>query len=248
MEITHLIFPAIGVGIGLLMLGVSFISYIGFTRKDKGMLTMPLLGLNIGLFAIPFVYILWGEEAVKYLMLMDLGNAFVIFVVCYITGTVYSGESDEINLKIILRKSLHSIPLITYIITFLLIVTGTYFPKPIVDIAQIVSVANTPLAMVTLGVFLSFSFDKNQISKILRFWMTKYSVGIFVSTLIFILMPFDDIANKAMVIAFILPSSFSTIAYSVELNYDSRFVGALINSTIVISICLMWIVSLLFSL
>ncbi len=245
MESNHLIFPAIGVSIGFIMLGVSLVSYRKYSRKDKGMLTMPLLGLNIGLFAIPIVHMLWGEEAVKYLMLMDLGNAFVIFIVCYITGAVYSGESDEINLRTIIKKALHSIPLLTYIITFLLILTGTYFPKPVVDIAQIVSVANTPLAMVTLGIFLSFRFDKSQIIKMLKFWITKYSVGIFISIIIFVLMPFDDIANKAMVIAFILPSSFSTIAYSVELNYDSRFVGTLINSTIVISIFLIWIISLL---
>ena len=244
MENGHVIFPVLGVLIGFVMLGISFLSYRKFSRRDKGMLTMPLLGLNIGLFAIPFVDILWGGEAVKYLMLMDLGNAFVIFVVCYITGAVYAGESDEVNPLDVFKKALHSIPLLVYLLTFILIVTRNYFPKPIVEIADIVSSANTPLAMITLGVFLSFKFDKSQILKMLRFWFTKYIIGILISAAILIFTPFDDVANNVMVLAFILPSSFSSIAYAVELNYDSKFIGTIINSTIVISIGLMWILSI----
>ncbi len=243
-EKSFLIFPLLGLGIGLLMFAASFIVYRKYTKREKGMLTMPLLGLNIGLFAVPLVSAIWGEEAAKYLLMVDFGNAFIIFVLCYIVGAFYANDKDDANIRNIGKKALKSIPLIIYAITIILKISGFYYPKFVTDFALLVSKANTPVSMLALGLFLSFSFNKAQIKQMIRFWLTKYIIGFALGALVWLFFPFSHIEKEIVMLAFVLPTSFSVIAYAVEFKYDAKFVGALVNSSIIISIVIMWMFAL----
>lgn len=245
LELSYAIYPAIGFLFGLFMFAASLLIYRKYSRREKGMLTMPLLGLNIGLFAVPLIQVIWGDAALKYLLLIDCGNAFIVFGLCYFAAAIYAGDKEDAGLKHITKAALKSVPFIVYILTLLLKAFGIYYPKFIVDMASIVSKANTPVAMIVLGVFLSFTFNKSQVGKMLRFWMTKYILGIAVGLLFYFFAPMDDLGKAVILITLILPSSFATIAYAVEFKYDTRFVGALVNSTIIISIITMWVIALL---
>jgi len=243
-EKSYIVFPLLGVIIGIIMFGASLLVYKRYTNKVKGILTMPLLGINIGLFAVPLVQVIWGEEATKYLLMMDFGNAFVIFILCYMVGAVYAQDKKDVNIKNIGSKALRSIPLLIYILTIALKILGIYYPKFIIDFALIVSKANTPVSMITLGLFLSFSFNMFQLKQLMRFWMTKYGIGLALGLAVYFFAPLENIQKLVILLAFILPSSFSVIAYSVELKYDTKFVGVLVNSSIIISIIFMWVIAL----
>lgn len=162
LEKSNAFFPLLGAGIGIVMFGASFIVYRKYSSREKGLLTMPLLGLNIGLFAVPLVQAIWGEAVTKYLLMLDFGNAFVIFVLCYIVGAVYAQDKKDINIKNIGKKALKSVPLILYIVTILLKLFGVYYPKFVIDFAALLSKANTPVSMLALGMFLSFTFNRVQ--------------------------------------------------------------------------------------
>lgn len=244
-EFNYLIFPATGVFLGMLMLAVSFFVFRNHPRKERGMLTMPLLGINLGIFAVPLVHVIWGDIAVKYLLLMDFGNAFIIFVVCYFVGAMYANENSEPDIKYISRKIVRSVPLIIYFITIILKFTGLYYPAFITDIAELGAKANTPVSMFTLGLFLSFSFDKSQTKNLIKFWLTKYIVGIILAVAAFLFLPIGNAEKAVIMMAFILPASFSVIPYSVEFGYDNKFVAALVNSSILISIVFMWFLALI---
>lgn len=244
LEASYVLFPALGILIGAVMLGASFIVYRKYDRRDKGILTMPLLGLNIGLFAVPLVSVIWGDAAIKYLLLIDVGNAFIIFALCYIIGAYYANDKEDMRFKHIAAKALRSIPLLVYILTMVLKLTGVYYPKFVVDIAQIVAKANTGISMLTLGVFLSFAFNRSQIVQLIKFWATKYILGFALGLLVYFFAPISEIEKVVVLMAFILPSSFAVIAYAVEFKYDTKFAGALVNSSIVLSIIFMWVIAL----
>ncbi|MHB1453322.1 MAG: AEC family transporter [Saccharofermentanales bacterium] len=245
LELSYAIYPAIGFLFGFFMFGASLLIYRKYSRRDSGMLTMPLLGLNIGLFAVPLVQVIWGEAALKYLLLIDCGNAFIVFGLCYFVAALYAGDKEDAGLKQIAKQAFRSVPFIIYILTLLLKSVGIYYPKFVVDIASLVSKANTPVAMIVLGVFLTFTFNKSQISKMLKFWATKYFIGIAIGLLFYFFAPVDELGKAVVLITLILPSSFATIAYAVEFKYDTRFVGALVNASIIISIIAMWVIALL---
>jgi hypothetical protein len=236
LETSYIMFPALGILIGAVMLGASFIVYRKLDKRDKGILTMPL--------AVPLVQVIWGDAAIKYLLLIDVGNALIIFALCYIVGAYYANDKEDMRFKHIAAKTLRSIPLLAYVLTMALKLSGIYYPKFIVDIAQIVAKANTAISMLTLGVFLSFAFNRSQIIQLLKFWATKYILGFALGLLVYFFAPISQIEKVVVLMAFILPSSFAVIAYAVEFKYDTKFAGALVNSSIVLSIVFMWVIAL----
>jgi len=235
-----LLVPIMSFVYGLIMAIVAIVAFKGESRRDKGMLTMLVPSFNVGLFAYPLVESIWGREGLKYFGMFDMGNSFIVFAVCYIMASIYSSSKGEINYKNIFSKTLHSIPFLTYIITLTINLFGLSIPKPIIEITGILSKANMPLALLALGLYLSFSFNKSYLKNMAKIIAIRYTIGLSVGMLLYTLAPLDPMFKKTMLIGFILPISFTVIPYSVEFEYDTKFVGTVNNLTIVISFLLMW--------
>ncbi len=235
-----LLVPIISLVYGLIMAIVALIVFKGESRRKKGMLTMLVPSFNIGLFAYPLVESIWGKGGLKYFGMFDMGNSFIVFAVCYIIASIYSSSEGEICYKNIFSKTLHSIPFLTYIITLTINLLGLSIPKPIIEITEILSKANMPLALLVLGLYLSFSFKKAYLKNMAKIIALRYMIGLGVGILLYNLVPIDPMFKITMLIGFILPISFTVIPYSVEFGYDTRFVGTINNFTIIISFLLMW--------
>ncbi|HEY8890663.1 MAG TPA: AEC family transporter [Clostridium sp.] len=225
---------------GLMMTIVALIVFKGESRRDKGMLSMLVPSFNVGLFAYPLVESIWGRSGLKYFGMFDMGNSFIVFAVCYIVASIYSSSKGEISYKNIFSKTLQSIPFLTYIITLTINLLGLNIPKPIIEITGVLSKANMPLALLALGLYLSFSFKKVYLKNMAKIIALRYMVGLGVGILLYNLVPLDPMFKITMLIGFILPISFTVIPYSVEFGYDTKFVGTVNNFTIVISFLLMW--------
>lgn len=237
---TLLLVPIMSFVYGLIMAAAGIMVFKGQSRRDKGMLTMMVPSFNVGLFAYPLVESIWGREGLKYFGMFDMGNSFIVFAVCYIMASIYSSSKGEINYKNIFSKTLHSIPFLTYIITLIINLLGLSIPKPIIEITGILSKANMPLALLALGLYLSFSFKKVYLKNMAKIIGLRYTIGLAVGILLYTLVPLDSMFKKTMLIGLILPISFTVIPYSVEFDYDTKFVGTVNNLTIVISFLLMW--------
>lgn len=237
---TLLLVPVMSFVYGLIMAAVGIMVFKGQARRDKGMLTMMVPSFNVGLFAYPLVESIWGREGLKYFGMFDMGNSFIVFAVCYIMASIYSSSQGEVNYKNIFSKTLHSIPFLTYIITLIINLSGLSIPKPIIEITGILSKANMPLALLALGLYLSFSFKKVYLKNMAKIIGLRYTIGLAVGILLYTLVPLDPMFKKTMLIGLILPISFTVIPYSVEFDYDTKFVGTVNNLTIVISFLLMW--------
>jgi predicted permease len=237
---TLLLIPVICLVFGLMMTVVGLIVFKGESRRQKGMLTMMVPSFNIGLFAYPLVESIWGTEGLRYFGMFDMGNAFIVFAVCYIIASIYSSNEGEICYKNILSKVLKSIPFLTYIITLSINLLGLSIPKPIIEMTGIISKANMPLALLVLGLYLSFSFKKEYLKNMAKIIALRYIIGLGVGILLYTFVPLDPMFKKTMLIGFILPISLTVIPYSVEFGYDTRFVGTVNNLTIIISFLLMW--------
>jgi hypothetical protein len=237
---TLLLIPVICLVFGLMMTVVGLIVFKGESRRQKGMLTMMVPSFNIGLFAYPLVESIWGTEGLRYFGMFDMGNAFIVFAVCYIIASIYSSNEGEICYKNILSKVLKSIPFLTYIVTLTINLLGLSIPKPIIEMTGIISKANMPLALLVLGLYLSFSFKKEYLKNMAKIIALRYIIGLGVGILLYTFVPLDPMFKKTMLIGFILPISLTVIPYSVEFGYDTRFVGTVNNLTIIISFLLMW--------
>ncbi|MEM5009598.1 AEC family transporter [Niallia taxi] len=211
-------------------------------RRNKGMLGMLIPGFNIGLFAYPLVQGIWGEVGIKYFGMFDIGNAIITFGVSYLIGSYYAKEDVVLNFKHVAGKMGRSIPLMTYVIIFIINLTGLSLPGKVIDITSVISKANMPLSLLLLGIYLNFSFQKSYWKGIGRVLGIRYGVGLFFGLLGFFLLPVDDMFRYTVLIALILPMATSVLPYSVEFKYNQRFVGTAANLSILISFVLLWVI------
>lgn len=242
-ETSLLLVPLISAVYGLVMAAVALVAFRKEKNKDKGMMSMLLPGFNIGLFAYPLVESIWGQQGLKYFGMFDMGNSVIVFGVCYIIASIYNHtDGAGVDYRMILKRAVSSIPFMTYIVTLALNLSGLSYPGIILDITKTLSRANLPLSLLLLGIYLSFSFEQEYWVRMVKVLALRYGIGITVGLVLYWTLPFEPIFRYTMLLGFTLPISMSVIPYSVQFDYDKRFVGTVNNITIVASFLLMWAV------
>lgn len=251
-EINLILLPLVNIAYGL------FIAFIGFTvfrkypRNTKGILLMSIIGFNVAHFSFPLIEGIWGETGLQLIALVDAGNAFTIFVVCYLMGKIHSidDEKEKVDFKHVLLNLLKSIPLLTYIIALILNLSGIIMPFFFTELIEIISLANSPLALLLLGIFLNFKFQKEHWLMIGKSLLIRYSFGLTCGLSLYFLLPsmiFNDLFRIIMMISLILPVGLAVIPFSVEMDYDKKLITMIANLSIIISFGLMWILVLGFN-
>ena len=227
-----------------------------FIRKnpdsdDKGLMLMTTIGFNIGNFAFPLIEGVWGKEGLQYIAMFDVGNVFTIFLLIYIFGAIYSPklkDSDEsekrVDGKELLGKISKSAPLLAYIFGLLFNMVGVTFPLFVQDTISIIARANMLLVLLTLGVFLDFSFEKSKWGKILKILLIRYGFGLSIGFLLYYTLPFDQLTRTIALIGLVLPVAMGSLVFSVEFEYDEKIFATLNNLTILTSFILVWILLL----
>ncbi len=231
------------------ILVLAFTLFRNYPKEIKGLIFMAVIGFNVGHFAYPLIEGIWNEEGLKYIAMFDIGNAMVIFVICYILGLIYSPNNefqDKKELaKNILFKLLKSAPLMSYIIAIILNFLNIGFPIFVLDLLDVLSRANMALTLLLLGIFLNFKYEKSQWKNAFIVLIIRYSFGLVIGLMLFFLLPFDQLYRGILAIALILPIGLAVIPFTVEFGYNERFAGMVANLTIIISFVLLWVVIIL---
>lgn len=203
---------------------------------------MCSVGFNVGLFAYPIISELFGASGLSAMAMFDFGNAFVVFGLCYFLGFMYSGNrsSQKLTIKEIFNLFSTSIPFMSYIIAIILNLTGFRFSGFPSDVLEILAQANTGMALVVLGLTLDFRFESSSWKLISRVLLLRYTTGLVVGLLLYLLLPFSHLYRTVVFLCLILPVAIAVIPYSVEFEYDTRIAGTIANLTMIISFALMW--------
>ncbi|MFX0070890.1 MAG: AEC family transporter, partial [Candidatus Hermodarchaeota archaeon] len=224
-----IILPLINIAYGFFMAGVGLIVFRKRERKDKGLILMTLIGFNVAHFSFPLIEGIWGEEGLQHIALIDAGNAFTIFVLCYLIGSIFSfnnnSEGQSINLKEIGKKLLTSAPLLSYILALTINFSGVTIPLFCMDLLDILSRANTALSLLLLGIYLNFRFEKSEWSTIIKVLAIRYTFGLLIGLILFFYLPFDQFSHLFRIIvavSLILPVGLAVIPFSVEFEYDQK--------------------------
>lgn len=70
----------------------------------------------------------------------------------------------------------------------------------------------------------------------------RYVTGAVIGTLLYLILPFAPLFKTTILIGMILPIGMAVIPYSIQFDYDRRFVGTTTNLTVIISFVLMWLI------
>ena len=211
-------------------------------REDEGMLRICLLGVNVGLFAYPFVESIWGTKGMQYMAMFDIGNALMIFVLSYIVALQHAPNKKTVEVKYLIKKLFRFIPFISYIIALSLNAMHISLPSLLMKGATTLSKANGPLALLILGIYLEFSLEKSLVKKILKVIVIKYAVGFIVGIILFYILPFDNITKGTLLLGLLLPAPTAVLPYAVENKLNDRIGGGFLNISNVISFIFMWLI------
>ncbi|GAB2562685.1 AEC family transporter [Gracilibacillus alcaliphilus] len=211
------------------------------SRDVKGTFGMMVPGLNIGLFAYPLVEGMFGFEGLKYFGMFDVGNAFIVFGLTYIIAGYYAGGSGTLEARSILLKLSKSVPLLTYFFVSIINISGFSLPAKVIDISSVISVANMPLSLLLLGLYLNFSFAKGYGKLIFSFLATKYGLGLMTGIACYLWLPVEEMFKFTLLIGFILPTPASVLPYAIMFGYNQRLVGTASNLTMIVSFVLIWL-------
>ncbi|MHA1724337.1 MAG: AEC family transporter [Promethearchaeota archaeon] len=247
-----ILLPLINILYGLAMALIALLVFKNYPKKLKGLLVMTMIGFNVAHFSFPLIDGIYGQKGMQYIALIDAGNAFTIFVVCYIFGSLFSHDSDSNEAKIDVKKLFlqlgKSTPLMTYIAALILNFSNAQLPMFILDLIDILYSANTPLSLLLLGIYLNFKFKKSEWINILKIISLRYTIGLLLGMLLFFTLPstqFLHLTRLILTISLILPVGLAVILFSVEFEYDQELTTMITNLTIIISYALIWILILL---
>lgn len=253
-ESSLILLPLINIFYGFLMATIGLLISKNYLKNKKGIILMTLVGFNVAHFSFPLIDGIWGDEGMQYIALIDVGNAFTIFVFCYLLGSIFSPkeqlDGNINNVKKIFTSLLKSVPLMSYVVALIINFSGLVLPSFISEFLDIFSRANTLLSLLLLGIFLNFKFEKAEWKIILKVLLTRYIFGLSIGLSVFFFLSifnFNELFRIIAAISLILPIGLAVIPFSVEFEYDKKLVTILVNLSIIISFILLWILILLLS-
>ena len=128
-----------------------------------------------------------------------------------------------------------------YLIVFVFKILSIPFPNVVVKAASVISGANMPLSLLLLGLYLSFTFDRRYLSRLIKYLVTRYGASLFIGILIYFFLPVSEMIMMTLLIGLCLPIPLSVIPYAEEFKYDHKFVVMVSNVTILTSFVLIWL-------
>jgi malate permease and related proteins len=243
-ETSLILLPVIVLIYGLIIASLGLFIFKNETRELKGSFLMLSSGFNVGLFAFPLVYAMWGMDGLTYFSMFDVGTSFVVFGIAYILGSYFSEEGLILKPVEILKKLGKSIPLMTYIIASILNFSHIQLPDIIINVASTISGANMPLSLLLLGLYLNFKFDKQFIKPVLKFLTFRYGVGLLFGLGLYFFLPYDQMFRYTIMIGLLLPVAASALPFAIEFKYSTtRLIATISNITIIFSIVILYIFS-----
>ncbi|MHA2287770.1 MAG: AEC family transporter [Promethearchaeota archaeon] len=247
-EFKLILLPLSGIFFGFL---IAFIAYLLFRKEPsrlKGVMIMTTMGFSVGNFFFPLVEGIWGQLGMQYVALFDIGNAFTLFITCYLISVIHSPSNQEdsvnIDFKFMLKRVVRSGPLLSYFFAIIINFSGVGIPSFFSDLIDILASANTALAWLLLGVFLHFKFEKKEWMSIIKVLVVRFGVGLLVGLCLFFFLPhsiFSPLFRIIICLSLILPMGLSVIIFSVENGHDQKFATMIANLTILISFGLIWV-------
>ncbi|MCE4950622.1 malonate transporter [Staphylococcus hominis] len=248
LDLSFSILPIMMLIYGILAKVIMVALFRKYDNHVKGSVGMMAAALNIGLFAYPLVETIWPKNGMIYFGMADIGGAIIMFGVTYFVGSYYSEGSDQFNFKFLGKKLISSVPLVTYIVMFILNMANIHLPKASIDFFTIISKANMPLSMILLGIMLSFRIEKQFLPIAVKYLIVHYGLGCIAGLLVHFFLPTsDDMIKTTLLITWLLPVGVAIIPYSIQFKYKTLpLVGMVTNISIVISIIIIYIYQAIF--
>lgn len=103
-ELKLILIPIIVLVYGIIISLLGMVIFKNEKKELKGSFLMMSSGFNVGLFAFPLVFAIWGIDGLTYFSIFDVGTSLIVFGISYILGSYFSEEGLSLKPISILKN------------------------------------------------------------------------------------------------------------------------------------------------
>jgi predicted permease len=207
------------------------------SNSEKSFNMINLSGYNIGCFTIPFAQAFLGPAGIVAICLFDSGNSIMATGGTYaVASSLDKNNEDKMKICSILKKLMHSPPLVCYIIMLILALLNLKLPTPVLDLAGLIGNANAFLAMFMIGIGFQLNLKRNQVVHSAKIIVTRYIISAIIAVVLYNVLPFNMEIRKAIVLVVFSPISAISTAYTEKIGGDVGLSSTINSLCILISL------------
>ena len=208
-----------------------------FFELDNQTLGVFLVGSIIlnGAFAFPFVYMVYGEQALALAYLFDFGNAVMALSIGYYLACRYGTASK--SQRDIYKKFFLSPPLLALCLAIVLNLSDLRIPEAGLELLRILSGLTTPLVLLSLGIYFNPRIVRT--GPLLTVISIRMLGGLTLGYLLVTLLGLSGMPRTIALVMALCPSAMNTLAYASMEGLNKEFAASIVSYTTVISMLMM---------
>lgn len=241
--IEMLVLTLIGLIVSIFMIVLAVVITRHRESKEKAIYIMSLPSYNIGAFGLPFVQAFLPSAGVMATCMFDVGNSIMCVGVTYAFASAYLSQTNkDFDFKMFWKRLLSSVPLLTYIVMFVITLLHIQVPDALISFIEPVSNASPFTSMLMVGLLMRFEWNKEHVVTIVKIEGLRLLFAVIFSLIFYYLLPFDEVIRGTLVLLSFMPIPVTAPAFTGMCGGDEGVAGCI--NTISILLCLV-IVSIL---
>jgi predicted permease len=224
------------VSLGLSVISGALTGYLGYERQIAGVIILGTMIINIGFFLFPVFQTVYGQEGISRLAAFDLGNSIVAHSYGFYLATRY-GNRPPIGFWSSLKRVL-ALPVFWAVLVGLVVnLTRVQIPLFVLEMLEPLAVANTPLAMLTLGAFIQLRYTNWQPMALTA--ALRIGGGFLLGQALVLLVNLQGLDRVAVSMGSAMPTGLAVMVYSVSEGMDAEFAAGAISLSIIVGLFVM---------
>ena len=217
-------------------------------RKKRGgeHLAGSTVGVNLGTFAYPLVFAVFGEIGLRRAVVFDFFNQVSILVASYVLFALSKRSDDgaggektkDVILKAIKTQMFTPCLLALYLSIALKAIPNASIPYVVDQFLGSLAVAAKPLALLSLGILFEPKMSKSEIGDVVTLLLIRYGSGLIIAATAIALNMYQFIGSSGLAVltlALTAPVPLISIRYSKQFGLNSGPAATAVNASNAVS-------------
>jgi predicted permease len=221
------------IAISLRILSGTIAKWLKVDRTIAGVIILGSMVMNLGTFLFPIIQTAYGPEGASRLAAFDIGNSLMASAYGFYLASCYGNKTPCGYMNSI--KKVATLPILWALIIGLIInLTRIDLPTFLIKMLTPVSKANTPLAMIALGVFVNFNFPKWKLMLLTVF--LRMGIGFLLGQAIVLIFNLQGLDRVIVTLGAAVPIGMVPLVYADSEGLDTEFAAACISLSIIVGV------------
>ena len=236
-ELSLLWMPFLGLSIPIVLAMLMYLTTRRLAHRPRQRGPMLVGMVVLGVFAFPFMELFFGADGLARIALYDVGNAFFAGIVAISLARHFgersrTGGNGGRGSAIAWRRVLGSPILLAAVAGVVFTVARLPLEGPLASFFDRLALANTPLAMIAVGVFLIPQRAYGPL--VAQFVLIRMVLGGLLGWALSLLLGLDGLSLIAGTVGSSLPAGTTVLVFSGNEGLDTELAASLVSITILV--------------